>query len=168
MVKIVQQPEIHRRFQHGIQQMVDAIRPTLGPVARNVGITRPYGGTLPELLDDGGLIARRIIELPQRSENSGAMFLRHLLWRVHKSVGDGTATTAVLFEAVFNEGRRYLAAGGNAMSLRGYLDAGTEQILAALAAQTRPLAGRRDAACRWPSRSVMRPNWPPPWARSST
>jgi chaperonin GroEL len=152
MARIVMQPEIHQHFQRGIQQMVDAIRPTLGPVARKVSIDRIYDGVLPELLDNGGLIARRIIELPQPSENSGAMFLRHLLWRVHESVGDGTATTAVFFETLFSEGRRYLATGGNAMSLRQHLEAGAGMILAALDAQTLPLAG--DAMLRQLAESV--------------
>lgn len=141
MARIVSQPELHRRYQRGIQQMVNAIRPTLGPLARNVGIDRIIGSSKPEILDDGGVIARRIIELPQRSENSGAMMLRHLLWRVHESVGDGTATSAVIFETIFNEGLRYLAAGGNAMSLRGHLESGGEGILAALEQQTQPLQG---------------------------
>jgi hypothetical protein len=63
MARIISQPELHRRYQRGIQQMVNAIRPTLGPLARNVGIDRIIGSSMPELLDDGGVIARRIIEL---------------------------------------------------------------------------------------------------------
>jgi len=83
---------------------------------------------MPELLDDGGVIARRILELPDRDEDMGAMFVRHLLWHLHEKVGDGTATAAVLFQSIYNQGVRYLAAGGNAMQLRHHLEAGLRAI----------------------------------------
>jgi chaperonin GroEL len=96
----------------------------------------------PELLDNGGVIARRILELPDRSADMGAMYLRHLLWRVHEEVGDGTATTAVLFQAIYNAGGRYVVAGGNPMMLRRHLEAGLQLILAELNRVTLPLAGQ--------------------------
>jgi chaperonin GroEL len=79
--------------------------------------------TLPEYLDDGGLIARRIIELPDRNEDMGAMLARSMIARQHEEVGDGTATAAVLLAAIFDAGIRYIAAGGNAMQLRRQLEA---------------------------------------------
>ena len=77
---------------------------------------------LPEFLDDGGVIARRIIQLPNRDEDMGAMLVRSMVLRQYERVGDGTATAVVLLEAIFNAGVRYLAAGGNAMPLRRHLE----------------------------------------------
>ena len=74
-----------------------------------------------ELLDDGGIIARRIIQVDHRHEDVGAMLLRQVLWQVNQQVGDGTATAAVLYEAVYNEGLRYLSAGADVMRLREHL-----------------------------------------------
>jgi hypothetical protein len=66
---------------------------------------RPY--KTPELLDNGGVIARRIIQLPDGDEDVGAMFVRHMLWHLHEEkVGDGTATAAVLFQPIYNQGVR--------------------------------------------------------------
>ncbi len=141
MAKIVFQPDIHHDFQAGIRQIVNAVRPTLGPIPRHVAISRAYAGTRPEVLDDGGTIARRIIELPHRTQNSGAMFVRQLLWRVHEAVGDGTATTAVIFETLYNEGLPFLAAGGNAMLLRNHLEQGAALILEELDQQTSMVSG---------------------------
>lgn len=123
--RVVFQPHVYQGMQTGINQMANAVRPTLGPVPRNVAISKvkPHD-QLPEMLDSGGVIARRIYQLPDRDVDTGAMFLRQLLWGQHELVGDGTATTAVLFQSVFNEALKFMAAGGNAMILRHHLEIG--------------------------------------------
>jgi chaperonin GroEL (HSP60 family) len=121
---VVFQPQVYNALQQGINKMVGAIRPTLGPVSGGVLIDHVNKAeTLPEYLDDGGLIARRIIELPDRNEDMGAMLARSMIARQHEEVGDGTATAAVLLAAIFDAGIRYIAAGGNAMQLRRQLEA---------------------------------------------
>ena len=102
---LVFQPVAARGLQRGIRRLVDAVRPTLGPLPRLVAIQRPFAGA-PELLDDAGTIARRIVELPDRDEDMGAMLLRGALWRLREEVGDGAATAAVLFGAGFDGGVR--------------------------------------------------------------
>lgn len=122
---VVFQPHVHRAMQRGIHKIVSAIRPTLGPLSGGVAIDPLNDAeTLPEYLDDGGLIARRIIELADRDEDMGAMLVRAMITRHYERVGDGTATLAVLFEAIFNAGIRYIAAGGNAMQMRRHLEEG--------------------------------------------
>ena len=51
----------------GVDQMARLVRPTLGPIHRNVAIA-PIVGTdkSPELLDDAGTILRRVIETRMR------------------------------------------------------------------------------------------------------
>src|SRR3990172_3778775 len=127
--RVVFQPATYRRMQQGIDKMVGAIRPTLGPRPRIVAVQRILDERMPELLDNGGTIAKRIIQLPDRDEDMGAMLVREMLWKLQDQVGDGTATAAVLFQSVYNEGIRYLAAGGNAMPLRSYLETGMRAIL---------------------------------------
>jgi chaperonin GroEL len=94
------------------------------------------------LLDNGGLIARRIIDLQDPDENMGAMFLRGTLWRLYEKVGDGTATAAVIFQTVYNQGLRYIAAGGNAMLLRRHLEEGLKAIFEALDEMVTPVEGK--------------------------
>ena len=60
------------------------------------------------------------------------MFLRHALWTLHETVGDGVATATVLFESIFRLGLQYLASGGNAMLLRKTFEQGQRAILADL------------------------------------
>ena len=135
------QPRTARGFQGGINKIVDAIRPSLGPVPRTVAIARVTLTRSPEFLDSGGIIARRIISLPNRDEDAGAMYIRGVLWNVHEQVGDGVATAAVLFQTVFNQGLKYIAAGGSPMTLRQHLEQGSDMIVNALDNLTQPIAG---------------------------
>jgi len=83
----------------------------------------------PEMLTKGGIIARRIIQLPDRDADMGAMLARQMLWNLHEAYGDGVATAAVLLAEICSHGATYLAAGGNAMRLCHYLEAGRQVIL---------------------------------------
>jgi len=116
-------------LQRGINQLGALIRPTMGPHARNVAVDSGDGRRTPELLQDGGLIARRMLQLVDPDEDMGAMLLRNILWHVREREGDGTATTCVLFQSVFNQGLRYILAGGNPVELRRHLHAGLEIVL---------------------------------------
>ena len=122
--------------------MVGAVRPTLGPRPRSVAIDSYQQNKQPELLDNGAVIARRVIQLPDRDDDVGAMLVREMLWQLHDTVGDGTATAAVLFEAVFNGGGRYLAAGGSAPRLRHYLDLALRDVIVDLEAMAQPVEGK--------------------------
>jgi chaperonin GroEL len=140
---VVFQPQVHDKLQRGIRKMVSAIRPTLGPISGGVAIDHlNKTKAMPEFLDDGGLIARRIIELSNRDEDMGAMLVRSMVVRQHQRVGDGTATAAVLFEAIFNAGLRYIAAGGNAMLLRRHLEHAIPLLWEALDQMKFPLKGQ--------------------------
>lgn len=114
-----------------------AIRPTLGPLPRAVAVQRPDRALTPELLDDGAIIARRILALPNPAEDVGAMHLRGFLWRIHERAGDGTATAATLFGALLANGRRMLVAGVDAQQLRPQLEAVGELVRGDLRAQAR-------------------------------
>lgn len=144
---LVFQPAAHQRMQRGINALVAAVRPTLGPTARTVAITHLMNDQKrPEILDDGGLIARRVIELSQRGEDMGAMLARALICRQHERMGDGAATAAVLFQAVYNGGLHYLAAGGNAMRLRVHLQTALSRALGLLDEMTFRIEGKENLA----------------------
>lgn len=126
----------------GVNQLANLVRPTLGPCPRVVAVEHTFRQRTPELLDNAGVISRRVIGLPDRDADVGAMLLRNLLWSVHEEAGDCTATAAVLFQAVYTRGASYLAAGGDAMRLRRQLERGAATILAALDAQRVELQGK--------------------------
>jgi chaperonin GroEL len=143
---VVFQPDVHEAFQIGFEKIISAIRPTLGPFPRvtlydaTVGLTQKP----PEILDDGGTIARRIIQIKGRDEDVGAMLIRNVLWKMREQVGDGTATAAVIFQATYQEGLRYLAAGGNPMQLRTYILDVMQDILGELDSMAFHLSGKQE------------------------
>ncbi|MGC9523370.1 MAG: chaperonin GroEL [Anaerolineae bacterium] len=143
---VVFQPKVHREMLRGIRQVVDAVEPTLGPFPRIVLYDRTIGdtGRVPELLDDGGTIARRIIQIRGRDADVGAMLVRNVLWSLREDAGDGTATAAVLFRSVYEEGLRYLTSGGNAMRLRVHLERGLREILDELDSMAIRVEGEKD------------------------
>lgn len=140
------QPQAAYALQRGMRQVVAAVCPTLGPQHGHIAVARAFASDAPELLDDAGTIARRIVELPGRGVNTGAMLARHLLWRVREQAGDGAATAAVLLGAVFDRSLAYVVAGGDAMRLRRALEHGAQLIRAALAGMARPVSGRTQLA----------------------
>jgi chaperonin GroEL len=126
-------------LQAGINQVVDALSPTLGPFPRLVAVERAIRSKGPELLDSGGEIARRIIQLPDKTEDVGAMLVRGMIWKLHEQVGDGTVTAALIFQSLFNQGVRYISAGSNAALLRESLNTIARHLLDKLDSMARPL-----------------------------
>ena len=145
--RVVFAPYSRRALQRGANKLAALIRPTLGPLPRLVALERTSRSYAPELLDDGATIARRFLELPDADESTGAMLLRHAMWRVHEKVADGTATTAVLFQVILREANRYVAAGFNAMRLRAGLEQALVEVRKTLQQMARPLEGE-DAIAR--------------------
>ena len=129
------------RLQAGIDLLAQLVSLTLGPRAGIVASSLP--SKAPEALTSSAVIARRIVEIPGRGANVGAMLLRHALWQMHERLGDGGATTAALAHALLLGGARQMAAGANPMQLRRGMERGLQVALGALREQARPLDGEQ-------------------------
>jgi len=139
---VIFQPRACQALKQGVDELVNLLRPTLGPRARVVALERvAQRDRAPEILDDGATILRRIVQLPNRDIDMGAMLLRHALWQLHQEVGDGTATAAVLFQVILREGMRYVAAGNNPMRLRREMQQALATVRTSLQDMARPLEG---------------------------
>jgi len=141
---VIFQPATTRGMQQGINTVLNAVAPTLGPLPRFVAIERiAMRDSMPERLDSGGTIARRIIQIQGRDADVGAMFIRNVLYTLQEKIGDGTATAGVLFQSIFNESLHYLSAGGSAMRLRYFLDEAVPLIQSELDRMTMRLKGKK-------------------------
>jgi len=129
----------------GFRSMARLLAVTLGPIGGNIANAREPRGE-PELLTDAATIARRIIQLPDRAEDAGAMLMRHMVWRVREEVGDGSATTAVLADALARDLERMAAAGANPMLMRHGIERATEAAVQTLDAMSVPLDGEERIA----------------------
>jgi chaperonin GroEL len=142
--RVVFDPRASEGMQRGMDKLVRLISPTLGPLPHIVAHEKIAGrNNLPEMLDSGGTIARRVIQIPDRTEDVGFMYLRHVLWKLQEGEGDGTASAAVMFQTIYSLGRRYLVAGGNPMGLRRHFEDGMISVLNALDGMTSQLHGKQ-------------------------
>lgn len=141
---VTAQPHTHRELLAGTNLIVDAIRPTLGPLPRHVVLERLKRTEVPEFLDDGATIARRIVEIHPRGNDVGAMLIRHALWQMHEEAGDGATTMAVMYQAILREGIRAVTQfDGNAMRLRAGLEQALCVATTALRQQATRLSGKQ-------------------------
>ncbi len=139
------QPQVYQDIQNGINLIAQAIRPTLGPHPRLVLNEMPQHVEQPEFLDDGAVIARRIVQVKPRGIDIGAMLLRSAAWKMHEEVGDGAATMVVLYQSIFNLGVQYITkVGCNPMLLRQGFLKGLKTSLQALKEQSLPVIGKEN------------------------
>src|SRR6185312_7817786 len=96
-----------RRLALGIRRSVSAIAPSLGPHGRAVLMHRPPAA--PVLLTDGYTIAREAAD-ETGGRSIGARLLKETLFEVDRDLGDGTATAALVLDAVLAGGQTLIRA----------------------------------------------------------
>lgn len=107
--------EARDRILKGVTKLANAVSATMGPLGRNVGIDRKYGG--PMVTKDGVSVAKEI-ELPDPFENMGAQLVKEAATKTNDAAGDGTTTATVLAHAIMQEGLKHLGSGKNAISIK--------------------------------------------------
>ncbi len=121
--------QARRALESGMNQLVDAVKVTLGPKGRNVVLERKWGA--PTITNDGVSIAKDI-ELEDPLEKVGAELVKEVAKKTDDVAGDGTTTATVLAGALVREGLRNIAAGANPMSLKRGIEAAVEAAVARL------------------------------------
>lgn len=107
--------EAREKVQRGVDKIANAVKSTLGPGGRNVILEKTFGA--PVVTRDGVTVAKEI-ELEDKFENLGAQLIREVCSKTNDLAGDGTTTSAVLAQSIFNKGIKLIAAGVNPVSLR--------------------------------------------------
>ena len=109
------QDEGRRKILSGIEQLVAAVKVTLGPKGRNVVIDKKFGS--PTITKDGVTVAKEI-DLEDPYENMGAQMVKEVAEKTSDTAGDGTTTATILAEAIYREGLKNVTAGANPMALK--------------------------------------------------
>jgi chaperonin GroEL len=112
--KVSFKEDSRRALVSGINQVADAVKVTLGPKGRNVVLERNYGA--PEIVNDGVTIAREV-SLRDPEENVGARLIQEVASKSDSKAGDGTTTSAIMTQAIVNNGMRAVTAGINPVAL---------------------------------------------------
>jgi chaperonin GroEL len=135
MAKLIAFDEQARRaLESGMNQLVDAVKVTLGPKGRNVVLEKKWGA--PTITNDGVSIAKEI-ELEDPYERVGAELVKEVAKKTDDVAGDGTTTATVLAGALVREGLRNVAAGANPMDLKRGIEAAVETAIGAIKAISR-------------------------------
>ena len=81
------------RMLEGVDILADAVKVTLGPKGRNVGIEKSFGA--PRTTKDGVTVAKEI-ELGDKFQNLGAQLARGVASKAADGAGGGATTATVL------------------------------------------------------------------------
>src|SRR3990170_378570 len=92
--------EARAALKRGIDILAGAVKVTLGPKGRNVGLDKKYGA--PTVTHDGVTVAKEI-ELEDPFENMGAQLLKEAATKTNDVAGDGTTTATVLAQSIVHE-----------------------------------------------------------------
>jgi len=111
---ILNSEEAREALQRGVNKVANAVSCTLGPKGRNV-IIQSQGG--PIVTKDGVTVAKNI-ELECPYEDLGAQLCKQVSAKTNDVAGDGTTTATVLAQALVNGGLKFIASGGNAISVK--------------------------------------------------
>ena len=101
----------------GVSTLAKAVKVTLGPKGRNVVAQKSFGAPL--MTKDGVSVAKEI-ELDDAFENMGAAMVKEVASKTADEAGDGTTTATVLAEAIYRNGIKLVAAGGEPNGLKAW------------------------------------------------
>ncbi|MHC4995791.1 MAG: chaperonin GroEL [Planctomycetota bacterium] len=94
----------------GLDLLNKTVATTMGPTGRHVVINKSFGG--PAVTKDGVSVAKEI-DLPGAFENMGAKLVNEVARKTNDKAGDGTTTSTVLTQAIYEAGLRHVASGAN-------------------------------------------------------
>ena len=128
-------------LKRGVDQLVQAVAVTMGPVGHNVLFAKSYGS--PSITKDGVTVAKEV-DLPSPFENMGAKMVQQVAKKTADIAGDGTTCATVLAGAIFNGGLKHIAAGANAVAVQRGINAAATAGCEALTAMAQKCKGKAD------------------------
>lgn len=131
------------KMMRGVDILTDAVKITLGPKGRNVLIDKSWGS--PKITKDGVTVAKEI-ELEDKFENMGAQMVKEVASKTSDVAGDGTTTATILAQAIYREGAKLVAAGGNPMSIKRGIEKAVDLVVEELRKISKPTKERKEIA----------------------
>jgi chaperonin GroEL len=131
------------RLLAGVDQLAEAVKPTLGPKGRNAILEKITGS--PVVTNDGVTIVREI-HLRDQFENMGAQLVKEAAIKTNEIVGDGTTTATVLAQAIVSEGMTAITKGANPVLVKRGIDVAVGRLTEYLESVAHPVVTEEDYA----------------------
>jgi chaperonin GroEL len=135
--------EARESLRTGVKTLARAVKVTLGPRGRCVILEKSFGS--PTVANDGVAVAKEI-ELEDKYANMGVCLVREVASKTNDVAGDGTTTSVVLAEAIFDEGLKNVAAGANAIAIKRGIEKAVQAVVERLNKMATPISGKKDIA----------------------
>jgi chaperonin GroEL len=124
------------KLKKGLDIVADAVKITIGPKGRNVAIEQ--GGT-PIIANDAGTVAK-YITLKDPLENMGAQIIKDVIQKTSEKVGGGRTASAILTQAIVDEGIKVLDKGMNISLLKKGMQEAVKDISQGLKDISKPVS----------------------------
>lgn len=126
MKRVISGNELKNKMCEAINLLCDTVKTTLGPKGNNIIIDHSVFS--PFITNDGVTIAKNI-ESDDIVINTILELAKEASIKTNDTVGDGTTTTLVLLQSIFNEGIKVINNGINPIILKNELNIALESII---------------------------------------
>ncbi len=126
MKKIISNEVLYAKMEEAINLLCDTVKTTLGPKGCNAIID--HSSFSPFITNDGVTIAQNI-ESEDEAVNTILELAKEASIKTNELVGDGTTTTLVLLQSLFNNGLKLIKKGLNPIILKEGLDKASQAII---------------------------------------
>ena len=126
MRKVVSGSDLQDKMIFSVNLLCDTVKCTLGPKGNNVIIDN--SDNIPYITNDGVTIAKNI-ESDDEVINTILELAKESTINTNDNVGDGTTTTLVLLQSIFNEGIKEIKNGKNPIILKKELDISLKEVI---------------------------------------
>lgn len=134
MKKVINGNELREKMKEAIDLLCGTVKTTLGPKGNNVIID--HSTFSPFITNDGVTIAENI-ESEDPIINTILELAKEASIKTNDTVGDGTTTTLVLLESIFNKGLEIIDNGINPLILKRELDLALKNVVSMIEEKAR-------------------------------
>ncbi len=126
MKKVISGTELEEKMTQAINLLCNTVKKTLGPKGNNCIID--HSSFSPFITNDGVTIAQNI-ESEEEGVNTILEIAKEASIKTNEVVGDGTTTTLVLLQSIYNASQKFIKNGENPIILKKELDKCLEEII---------------------------------------
>ena len=128
---------LNDKILRGVNILADAVGSTLGPKGRTIIIK---GKNFKPLITKDGVTCAKAIELEDPFENLGVQIIKQAAESTVAQAGDGTTTSIIIANAIFQKAQSYITAGDSSIDLKNGIDKAVELIVKEVEKHSKPIS----------------------------